>query len=255
MKAIKLRTRALVAVVGLLSAGTWFAPSTSTAGASTPCRLPRFGPGKDYHPHIEPREFSPIVDNPYFPLTPGRVLVYTGVKDGKKAMDIFAPSFRTKVIDGVRTRVVEDRNYLDDILEERTSDYYAQDRCGNVWYFGEDTAELDRNGHVIDTEGSFHAGLDGAQPGVFMQNEPKVGLHFRQEWYQGQAEDTFSVISLDTQVTVPAGSFRHALLTRETTALEPGIVDHKQYVKGIGEVQEVTVKGPREKFVLAEVIH
>ena len=66
-----------------------------------------------------------------------------------------------------------------------------QDRCGNVWYFGEDTATLDRKGNVIDTEGSFRAGVDGAQPGVFMQANPEVGRQFRQEWYQGHAEDTF----------------------------------------------------------------
>jgi hypothetical protein len=249
-----LRTRALIAIFSVLGVAAWLAPTASTASASRPCRLPRFGPGATYHPHIDPAEFSPNVTNPWFPLRPGRTLVYTGTKDGKKALDIFAPSSRTKIIDGVRTRVVEDRNYLDNVLEERTSDYYAQDRCGNVWYFGEDTAELDRQGHVVDREGSFHAGVDGAQPGVFMQVDPKVGLHFRQEWYQGHAEDTFSVIRRDTSVTVPAGSFHNALLTRETTALEPGVVDHKQYVKGIGDVEEVTVKGGHEKFVLVEVI-
>src|SRR5207344_2459517 len=112
---------------------------------------------------------------------------------------------RTKVIDGVTTRVVEDRLYLDNVLEERTSDYYAQDRCGNVWYFGEDTAVLDAHGHVIDTEGSFHAGVDGAQPGVFMQAHPQIGRRFRQEWYPGQAEDTFAVIGRNQSVTVPFG--------------------------------------------------
>jgi len=235
--------------VGIASASNGTGPRHGSS-----CHLPTFGPGSSYRPRINPADFSPNVTNPLFPLVPGRGVVYTGTKDEKSALNLVLTTSRTKVIDGVTTRVVEDRLYLDNVLEERTSDYYAQDRCGNVWYFGEDTAELDRNGHVVDTEGSFHAGVDGAQPGVFMQNQPKVGLHFRQEWYRGQAEDTFSVISLDTRVTVPAGSFRHALLTRETTALEPGIVDHKQYVKGIGEVEEVTVKGPREKFVLVEVI-
>jgi hypothetical protein len=70
--------------------------------------------------------------------------------------------------------VVEDRLFLSGKLEERTSDYYAQDRCGNVWYFGEDTAELDSHGRVIDTWGSFHAGIDGAQPGVLMQARPQA---------------------------------------------------------------------------------
>jgi hypothetical protein len=158
------------------------------------------------------------------------------------------------VIDGVTTRVVEDRLYLDNVLEERTSDYYAQDRCGNVWYFGEDTATLDEQGHVVSTEGSFHAGVKGAQPGVFMQAKPELGRKFRQEWFQGQAEDVFKVISLSSPITVPYGTFHHALRTAETSALEPDVLDNKYYVKGIGEVTEFSVKGPVEKLELIEVI-
>ena len=140
------------------------------------------------------------------------------------------------------------------VLEERTSDYYAQDRCGNVWYFGEDTAELDRHGRVIDTEGSFHAGVDGAQPGVYMQAHPQLGRKFRQEWYRGQAEDVFYAVDLSTPVRVPFRTFHHALRTAETTALEPGVLDNKYYVRGIGEVVEVTVQGPTEKLVLVDIL-
>ncbi len=229
--------------------------TASTAAAATPsCALPVFGPGPAYHPHIVPANFSPSVTNPLFPLKPGRTLVYTGTKDNKKALNIFHTTSRTKVIDGVTARVVEDRLYLDNVLEERTSDYYAQDRCGNVWYFGENTATLDPRGHVISTEGSFRAGVDGAQPGVFMQARPQVGRRFRQEWYQGQAEDTFRVLNLSAAVTVPYGTFPHALKTKETTALEPAVVDNKYFVKGIGEVEELAVKGPLEKLELVEII-
>jgi hypothetical protein len=149
--------------------------------------------------------------------------------------------------------VVEDRNYLGNVLAERTSDYYAQDRCGNVWYFGEDTAELDAHGRVVSTEGSWHAGVGGAQPGVIMPAHPQVGRRFRQEWYQGHAEDVFRVLDRSAPVAVPFGSL-HALRTEETNALEPGVVDNKYYAKGIGEVAERSVKGPREEFRLVEVI-
>jgi hypothetical protein len=226
----------------------------TAAGATGTCPLPTFGPGADYHPQIDPAIFSPNVDNPYMPLTPGTTLVYTGTKDGKSALDVSTTTSRTKMIDGVTTRVVEDRLYLDNILEERTSDYYAQDICGNVWYFGEDTAELDSKGHVISTEGSFHAGVDGAQPGVFMQATPEVGRDFRQEWYAGQAEDQFRVLKLEARVSVPYGTFRDALKTKETTSLEPDVVDNKYYVRGIGEVKEVAVKGGTEELDLVEVI-
>ena len=157
-------------------------------------------------------------------------------------------------IAGVRTRVVEDRLYLDNVLAERTSDYYTQDRCGNVWYFGEDTAELDRHGHVVSTEGTWHAGVDGAQPGVFMQAHPQIGRRFRQEWSEGQAEDVFKVVSRHSRIRVPYGAFRHALRTEETNALEPDGLDNQDYVKGIGEVAELSVKGPREALKLVEII-
>jgi hypothetical protein len=246
------RVGRVAGVVGLVAAAVWVVPSSAGAGSS--CSLPRFGPGRTYHPRIEPANFSPNVTNELFPLTPGKILVYTGIKDGKKALDLFAPTSRTRVIDGVRTRVVEDRGYLDNVLEERTSDYYAQDRCGNVWYFGEDTAVLDRHGNVVDTEGTWHAGVDGAQPGVFMQAHPQLGRRFRQEWYEGHAEDVFKVIDRSAVIAVPAGSFRHALRTAERTAREPEVLDTKYYVRGIGEVAEVAVKGPREALHLVEII-
>src|SRR6202008_2597933 len=123
----------------------------------------------------------------------------------KSALNVVTVVNRTKRVDGVHSRVVEDRLYLDNVLRERTRDSYAQDRCGNVWYFGEDTAELDVHGRVVSTEGTFHAGVDGAQPGVFMQAVPDVGRDFRQEWYEGHAEDQYHVIKKAARVTVPYG--------------------------------------------------
>jgi hypothetical protein len=252
MKAFSAFATVLV-VGGMTLCGGW-----ADAGASRPstqtCALPRFGSGASYHPHIDPAGFGPNVANPWFPLRPGTTLVYAGRKDGDKAVDVVAVSPRTKIIDGVSTRVVNDRLYANGVLVERTSDYYAQDRCGNVWYFGEDTAELDEQGRVVSREGSFHAGVDGAQPGVFMQAHPTIGRMFRQEWLPGQAEDQFKVIAKHADMRVPYGSFHDALRTEETTALEPGVVDNKLYVRGIGEVLEVTLKGGDEKFTLVDVL-
>jgi hypothetical protein len=228
--------------------------ATSGAAGAGECPLPLFGPGSAYHPHIERATFTAHVTNPYFPLRVGRTYVYAGTKDGEPAIDIVTPSRNTRVVDGVETRVVEDRLFLSGVLHERTADYYAQDKCGNVWYFGEDTAELDEHGRVVDTSGSFHAGVDGAQPGVFMERAPELGRRFRQEWYQGEAEDTFEAIDLSTRVAVPYGAFDHALKTEETTALEPGVVDHKLYVAGIGEVVEKSVQGATEQLVLVDVL-
>jgi hypothetical protein len=221
---------------------------------ATSCELPTFGPGTSYEPVIEPSTFTANIDNPWFPLPVGTTWIYTGTKDGQAAVDVGVATPRTRVIDGVETRTVEDRLLLDGRLEERTSDYYAQDACGSVWYFGEDTAALNRRGRVVDTSGSFHAGVDGARPGLFMQANPEVGRRFRQEWYRGQAEDQFRALDLATRVTVPYDSYTDALLAEERTALEPGVLDHKYYAAGVGEVVERSVRGPRESLQLAAVI-
>ncbi|HEY7595558.1 MAG TPA: hypothetical protein VH969_20570 [Actinophytocola sp.] len=243
---------AALAVAALAVAG--LVPSSSVASTRERCPLPVFGPGSAYHPKIVPGHFSPRVTNPWFPLKAGSTLVYTGVKDEQRALNIVTATSRTRRVDGVKTRVVEDRLYLDNVLRERTSDYYAQDRCGNVWYFGEDTAELDEHGHRVSTEGTFHAGVDGAQPGVVMQARPEVGRVFRQEWYPGHAEDRFWVLSRDASIRVPYGSFRHALRTAEATDLEPDVLDNKYYARGIGQVAELSGRGPAESLRLVEII-
>jgi hypothetical protein len=248
------RCRTLAGLAALAVAGAGLVAGSPGAAAQARCPLPVFGPGPAYHPTIEPEDFSATVDNPLFPLVVGRTLVYSGVKDGKKALNLFTTTARTKRIDGVSTRVVEDRLYLDNVLEERTSDYYSQDRCGNVWYFGEDTAQLDERGAVVSIDGSFRAGVDGAQPGVFMQASPRMGRVFRQEWSRGHAEDRFWALSRSASITVPLGSFHGALRTAEATDLEPVVRDNKYYLRGIGEVAELSVRGSVEELRLVEII-
>jgi len=193
----------------------------------------------------QPR-FVHRIDNPWLPFRPGSVFVYRGVKDGKASRDVVSVTTHTRTIDGVRCVAVDDRLYLRGALEERTTDWYAQDAQGNVWYFGEATAELDATGHVTSREGSWQAGLHGARPGIVMPAWPRVGQTFRQEFYKGHAEDHFEVLSLSASVHVPYTSSRKALLTKEWTPLEPGVIDHKLYLRGIGMVEELTVKGGDE---------
>ena len=200
-----------------------------------------------------PGDFVAHVDNPWFPLLPGTTFVYRGVKDGKTARDVVTVTHATRTIQGVRSTAVADRLYLAGRLEERTTDWYAQDRRGNVWYFGEATGELDRAGHVTSTEGSWLAGRNGAKAGIYMTARPTVGQSRLQEYYKGHAEDHFAVVSLRARVSVPYTTSNRALLTKEWTPLEPGTLDHKYYVRGIGEVKEVTVKGPTERAELISV--
>jgi hypothetical protein len=199
---------------------------------------------------IDPAQFVHRVDNPWFPLIPGTTYVYRGVKDGKASRDVVRVTRTTKRILGVPCVAVDDRLYLNGRLGERTTDWYAQDRRGFVWYFGEATAELDAAGKVTSREGSWQAGMHAAQPGVIMPAHPRVGQHFRQEYLRGHAEDHFQVLSLAATVQTPAVSSHRALLTKEWTPLEPDVLDHKLYVRGIGMVEETTVKGGDEHAVL-----
>ena len=219
----------------LLGAAALIAISVITESAATPTDPPG------------PTGFVPRVDNPWFPLRPGTTYVYRGVKDEQPSRDVFTVTAAIETIQGIRCTVVHDRLYLRGRLRERTEDWYAQDKAGNVWYFGEATAELSSSGRVVSTEGSWRSGVDGARAGVFMPAHPHPGQTGRQEYYKGHAEDHFRVLSLAASVDTPAASSNHALLTREWTPLEPGVVDHKLYVKGIGTVLERTVKGGDER--------
>jgi hypothetical protein len=198
-------------------------------------------------------DFSAEVDNRWFPLKPGTTLVYRGTKDEANALEYFAVSDETQRVGGVPCRVVLDRLYLDGKLAETTRDYYSQDSKGNVWYFGEDTAELETDGTMVGTEGTWHTAEAGAQPGIFMPASPSVGESHRQEYYPGHAEDLFQVMNLSATVSVPYRSFSGTLQTKEWTPLEPDVLDNKYYVQGIGEVKETSVKGPREQLVLVDV--
>ena len=188
--------------------------------------------------------FSAHVDNPWFPLRPGTTYVSVGTKDGKAARDVTQVTHAVATIGGAPCAVVSDRLYLNGKLEERTTDWYSQDARGTVWYFGEQTAELDRRGNVETTEGSWQAGVDGARPGVFMPASPRVGMSFRQEFAKGVAADHFRV---------RARIDHRLLMTTEWTPLEPGVLDHKTYAWGIGTAFELTVKGGDERLELERV--
>jgi hypothetical protein len=206
--------------------------------------------------HPSPAHFTHgRVDNRWFPLRPGNRLVFRGTEDGNRLRDVFFVTYRTQVIDGVRCRVIDDRGYENGALSERTTDWYAQTRRGTVWYFGERTAVLDRRGHVVSREGSWRSGRDGAEAGIFMPAHPRVGQSFEQEDYPGRAEDRFTILDLDARVSVPVLASHHAMLTEETTPLEPGVVDHKFYVRDIGTVREVTIRGGSESLGLVSIRH
>jgi hypothetical protein len=238
-------TLALVIASALIGGGSATAAAATPAAPQTPGPI-KSGAGPGWPATLSPSDFVRRVDNPYFPLKPGSKWHYKGAKGHTKMVDDMRVTHRTKRILGVRTTVVHDVVRVHGRREEVTNDFYAQDRHRNVWYFGEATKELDRHGNTTSTEGSFKAGVHGARAGVLISGHPKVGQSARQEFLMGQAEDHFKVLDLNASVSVRFVSSHHALRTKEWTPLEPGVLDNKYYVRGIGTVKEITVKGPRE---------
>ena len=203
-------------------------------------------------PVFDPNNFVAVIDNPYFPLPVGRTLVYSGVKDGQTQRDTVTVTNQTKVILGVTARVVSDIAHHDGAILERTSDWYAQDKQGNVWYLGEDTVHFLPHGKA-DTSGSWEAGVNGAVPGIVMEANPQIPDAYRQELLAGQAEDTAWIVDRGTTLRVPYGKISNALTTLEATRLEPGAYDQKVYGPGIGIVLEQSLSGANENAKLESV--
>ena len=205
-------------------------------------------------PVFDPANFVTVVDNPYFPLPVGRTLVYEGTKNGQTQIDTVTVTNQTKIILGIAATVVSDvaTATQDGTVLERTSDWYAQDKQGNVWYLGEDTVAFLANGKT-DTSGSWESGVRGAIPGIVMEANPQIPDAYRQEYLAGQAEDTAWVVQVGGTITVPYGKLRNTLVTLEATRLEPGAYDQKVYAPGIGIVSEQALTGEPEVARLVSV--
>lgn len=211
------------------------------------------GGGQGKPPDFDPDDFVSEVTNQYFPLTPGTTWHYEGASEGVPSSNVVTVTGDTKKILGVKTTVVLDRAYEAGVLVEETRDWFAQDSAGNVWYFGEDSRDLDPAGNVISTEGSWQAGVDGAQPGVIMLTNPKVGQRYAQESAPGVAEDMAQVVDLDASICVAYGCFDNVLVTKEWTPLEVGTVELKYYAQGIGLIYVEMSKGGEEFSELASI--
>jgi hypothetical protein len=199
----------------------------------------KLGPAP-YDPVIDPANFVSMVDNPYFPLQPGTTFIYEGQMPDGFERDEFAVTHNTRVILGVTCVEIHDSVFTDGALTEDTLDWYAQDREGNVWYFGENTQELE-DGLITTIAGTFMAGVNGDKPGIIMKAHPAVGDFYRQEFSLNNAEDFARTLSLNEVVRVPVGSFNHCLKSEERSPLEPDVLEDKFYAPGLGSILEVDV--------------
>ncbi|MGH3360499.1 MAG: hypothetical protein ACRDO7_16980 [Nocardioidaceae bacterium] len=201
-------------------------------------------------------EFTTRIDNPYWPMRPGTRWTYRETDEGSVQRVEVVVTHRTKrIANGVTARVVRDTVTENGEIVEDTEDWYAQDSDGNIWYLGENTAEFE-DGKLTTREGSFEAGVDGAEAGIMIPASPKPGMSYRQELYEGHAEDRGEVLSTEELVEAPYGFFRNALLTKDTNDLEPRVQEYKLYAKGVGPVLVVAVSGSsgREELLRMESV-
>ena len=236
--------RVLAAAAGVAAALT-----VSACGTETPAPAPRPAATSAaasstavYAPVIDPAAFRPTGDHPLFPLRPGLRWEYRSARPDGVETTVVTVTGKTKTIMGVSCAEVRDTVTVDGALKEDTLDWYAHQHDGTVWYFGEDTKEYE-DGKVSTTKGSWVAGVDGALPGIVMPAHPRVGDHYRQEFYPGEAEDMADVLATAERATVPTGAYHGVLKTKDYTPLEPEVLEHKYYAPGVGPVLTVDVAG------------
>jgi hypothetical protein len=220
------------------------------ASPAAPAKLPT---GAD-PVNLDPADFSADITNPYWPMKPGTRWIYRGVEEGESPQDIVIVATATtkKLANGITARVVRDTARSEGQIVEDTVDWYAQDSRGNVWYMGEQTAEFE-NGKVVSRAGSWEAGKDGAMPGIMIPAQPEVGQKYRQEYKKSAAEDNGEVLATSNMVEVKAGQYKGALVTMDTSTIEPDVVEFKFYAPNVGPLLALDVSGGAAREELLKI--
>jgi hypothetical protein len=237
----------MVGAVGLAACGGDDETSTVTETAE-PAAVSGELPQGSEPVELDPAEFTTEITNRYWPMAVGSRWVYRETdSEGTEQRVVVTVTDRTKrIANGVEARVVHDVVTEDGVPTEVTDDWYAQDADGNIWYLGEDTTEYE-NGKPASKEGSFEAGADGAQAGIIMPADPQPGMTYRQEYYEGEAEDLGEILLLGEQAEVPAGHYEDVLVTKDSNPLEPKVLEFKFYAPGVGPVLATTVSGGSDR--------
>jgi hypothetical protein len=179
----------------------------------------------------EKSDLSSKGKNPYFILEPGYQLTLVG-GDTKLVITVLDETLK---VDGIETRIVEEREWEDEKLVEVSRNYFAISKSTNdVFYFGEDCDIYNKKGKIISHEGGWRAGVDGAKAGLIMPGNPKIGTRYYEEYAPDVAMDRGEIISMSEVIEVPAGKFENVLKIEETSALNASEKEYKYYAKGVG---------------------
>jgi len=237
-----MRNKVLAVLTAVVLAGAGVLVLGAAAGAPV-----RHG----YEPVLSPADFVRSITNPYLPFPVGRTLTYRGIKDGVTQTDVVHVTSDTRVLEGITAVAVSDIATHNGKLLEKTTDWYAQDKQGNVWYLGEKTAAYS-GGHV-DHSGSWLAGVHDGEPGIVMKAHPRIPDAYRQEFLRGQAEDTAWIVNRGGSFKLPFRVVHNVVTSYEFTVLEPTVLDKKIYAPVLGIVMEEAALGPKETATLVSV--
>lgn len=243
----------LAALLGACGGDSTNAKSDAASTSTTAVVEPVIDPGDDgsYHPTIDPADFVDVIDNPYLPFASGSRWVYEGDDgEGLERIEVVVTGDRRQVM-GVSTWVVQDTVTVDGQIVEDTFDYYAQDRDGNVWYFGEDTREFE-DGVAVNAEGAWEAGIDGALPGIVMPGEPVQGFSYRQEFDAGNAEDMGEILEVGVARDTAKATYVDVVVTEDWSPLDAEVVEEKWYARGVGGIRTTHTAGKTGTVELIE---
>jgi hypothetical protein len=237
----------VTAVLG--ACGSSSSTKSATANATPSIPLQKTAPsGPPYHPTINPADFTTHFTNHYWPLKPGATWTYEGLKDGLPEHVVIVVTHTPRSVFGVNCLTIVDTVTINGSLEEKTTDWYAQDKSGAVWYFGENSKDY-KNGAVSSTQGTWEAGVDGALPGMIVQGAPAPGPTYRQEYRPGVAEDMARVLTTSAVQTVPAGTYHGVVETYDTDPLNPDKKETKFFAPGVGPVHTIRVGGTHHEEI------
>jgi hypothetical protein len=229
-------------------------PALEPNPANAPAAPPALPMGAD-PVNLDPADFTADITNAYWPMKPGTRWVFRGVEEGEPPQEIVivATTETKKLANGITARVVRDTARSEGQLVEDTIDWYAQDKTGNLWYMGEQTAEYE-NGKVVSRAGSWEAGKDGALPGIMLPALPRDGQQYRQEYKKGEAEDNGEVLATNALVEVKTGRYKNSVVTMDTSNLEKSVLEYKFYAPAVGPLLALDISGgaAREELVKIE---
>jgi hypothetical protein len=192
--------------------------------------------------NLESCDFASTGENSYFILKPGFQAILEGDESGEELQLTMTVLNETKVVDGIETRVLEERETEGGNLVEVSRNYFAICKpTNNAIYFGEDV-DMYEDGEIVSHEGAWLAGQDGAKAGMIMPGDTSEGMRYYQEIAPGVAEDRAEIVSVNGVLNTPAGNFENVLETEETNPLKPGEKESKFYAPGIGLIREDVLK-------------